>query len=184
MLARQIQGKNAISRSQQEITPTVSVQQPGTQAVHTGSAHTCDTTTVDIFMQVRTHTSQHTGSQHQCPNHREFVLSWFGRQDESMRGQLTGHAYSSAKEKRERKGARDSERNQLSPGATCLTICITLQILQRAFSVYGMRAEEVEKKKKGKKKRKLEGSNYFIRLTFVKSAVNSHHANACSCIIA
>lgn len=43
------------------------------------------------------------------------MLSWLGRQDESMRGQLTGHAYSSAKEKREKKGARDSKRNELNP---------------------------------------------------------------------
>lgn len=76
-----------------------------------------------------TYTSQHTGSQHQCPDHREFVLSWLGRRDESMRGQLTGHAYSSAKEKREKKGARDSKRNELSPEATCLAICITLQTI-------------------------------------------------------
>lgn len=97
---------NAISSPLQEITPTALVQQQGTQAV-------CTHTTVDIFMRENTHT--HTGSQHQCPDHREFVLSWLGRQDESMRGQLTGHAYSSAKEKREKKGARDSKRNELSP---------------------------------------------------------------------
>lgn len=52
-----------------------------------------------------------------------------------MREQLTGHAYSSAKEKREKKGARDSKRNELHPGATCLAICITLQVLQGALSI-------------------------------------------------
>lgn len=35
--------------------------------------------------------------------------------------------------KRERKRVRESKRNELSPGATCLAICITLQFLQRAF---------------------------------------------------
>lgn len=58
-----LQRGNAISRSRQEITPTASVQQPGTQAVHTHATHrqwifSCKDT--------HTHTSQHTGSQHQC----------------------------------------------------------------------------------------------------------------------
>lgn len=88
-----------------------------------------------VHTHTHTNTAEHTGSQHQCPDHREFVLSWLGRQDESMREQLTGHAYSSAKEKREKRGARDSKRNELSPGATCLAICITLQVLQGALSI-------------------------------------------------
>lgn len=67
------------------------------------------------------------------------MLSWLVRQDESMQEQLTGHAYSSAKEKREKEGARDSKRNELSPGATCLAICITLQVLHRTVYVYGSR---------------------------------------------
>lgn len=118
---------NSICRSWQEITPTATE--------HTGS--------------VRAHTHTHTytrDSQHQCPDHREFVLSWLGRQDESMRGQLTGHAYSSAKEKREKEGARDSKRNELSPpGATCLAICITYTSSKGLFSSYGMKARKVEK---------------------------------------
>lgn len=66
--------------------------------------------------------------------------------------------------KREREREQgDSERNELSPGATCLAICITLQILQRAFGVYGMRAEEVEKRK-GKKK--TGGFKLFYKIDF------------------
>lgn len=117
------------------------------------------------YFHARTHTHTHHSTQAlsiSVPDHREFVLSWLGRQDESMRGQLTGHAYSSAKEKGEKKGVRDSKRNELSPGATCLALCITLQILQRAFSVYGMKEEEVEKMvtERGRK------INYCIRLIF------------------
>lgn len=41
------------------------------------------------------------------PSGGEFVLSWLGRQDESMPEQLTGHAYSSAKEKGEKRGASE-----------------------------------------------------------------------------
>lgn len=44
-----------------------------------------------------------------------------------MREQLTGHAYSFAKEKREKRGARDSKENELNPGAKCLAIRIALQ---------------------------------------------------------
>lgn len=103
------------------------VEQPGTRAVHTYMTHGQG----DISMRAHTHrhtlTAEHTGSQHQCPDHREFVLSWLGRQDESMREQLTGHAYSSAKEKREKRGARDSKGNELNPGAKCLAIRIALQ---------------------------------------------------------
>lgn len=103
-------------------------QQPGTQSVRKHA-------TLWIFSCEYTRTSQNAGSQHQCPDHREFVLSWLGRQDESVCGQLTGRAYSSAREKRVKNGARDSKRNELSPRATCLAICITLQILQWALTV-------------------------------------------------
>lgn len=103
-------------------------QQPGTQSVRKHA-------TQWIFSCEYTRTSQNAGSQHQCPDHREFVLSWLGRQDESVCGQLTGRAYSSAREKRVKNGARDSKRNELSPRATCLAICITLQILQWALTV-------------------------------------------------
>lgn len=102
------------------------------------------------------------------------MLSWLGRQDESMRGQLTGHAYSSAKEKREKRGARDSKRNDLSPGATCLAICITLQILQNGSQYLWDESRRRGKKKDSdvqrREKRKLEGSNYFI--TLISVAVN------------
>lgn len=107
------------------------------------------------------------------------MLSWLGRQDESMRGQLTGHAYSSAKEKREKRGARDSKRNDLSPGATCLAICITLQILQNGSQYLWDESRRRGKKKivsdvQRREKRKMEGSNYFIRLISV--AVNKSFA--------
>lgn len=112
------------------------LQQPDTQAAHKHTTHR---------KRIFSHTSQHTGSQHPCPDHREFVLSWLGRQDESMRGQLTGHAYSSAKEKREEKkgGARDSKRNEPSPEATRF-VCITYFILQRTLNVFGVEREEVD----------------------------------------
>lgn len=118
---------NAISSPWQEITPTVLVQQ---------AACTHTTHRQWIFSCKNTHTSQHTGSQHQCPNHREFVLSWSGRQDESMRGQLTGHAYSSAKEKREKRGVRDSKRYELSPWSNMFGYLHYFTDLQKGFSVF------------------------------------------------
>lgn len=79
-----------------------------------------------------------------------------------MREQLTGHAYSSAKEKREKKGARDSKRNELSPGATCLAICITLQVLQGALRISesrrGGRSSDIQR---GGKR------NYFLEDRFL-----------------
>lgn len=67
---------------------------------------------MSVCVCVRTHTLARTQQSTPAlsisgPSGGEFVLSWLGRQDESMREQLTGHAYSSAKEKGEKRGASE-----------------------------------------------------------------------------
>lgn len=102
-------GRDSISGSWQEATCS-----HGAAARHTGRAHIYDTRTgwkgegvfPCVCARARTHQSTPALSI-SGPSGGEFVLSWLGRQDESMPEQLTGHAYSSAKEKGEKRGASE-----------------------------------------------------------------------------